>query len=182
MYKPNSFEYVRGNIDGDGIPAITSDASGNITFSWNGFAESTSQRQVVFRFKTINNSDWMKDESVSGNRHNHVEFNGSHDYADAEPVLPTFKKVGSELVKENDGELYFDFDVIMNTITESAFNGNNPIVFTDTYDPHLEYVAGSAKIFAGKSGKAFSLVAYLDRPRMEEIIRYTKVDPAPYEV
>ena len=34
---------------------------------------------------------------------------------------------------------------------------------------------------AGKSGKAFSLVAYLDRPRMEEIIRYTKVDPAPYE-
>lgn len=34
---------------------------------------------------------------------------------------------------------------------------------------------------AGKSGKAFSLVAYLDRPRMEEIIRYTKVDPVPYE-
>ncbi len=34
---------------------------------------------------------------------------------------------------------------------------------------------------AGKSGKAFSLVAYLDRPRMEEIIRYTKIDPALYE-
>lgn len=34
---------------------------------------------------------------------------------------------------------------------------------------------------AGKSGKAFSLVAYLDRPRMEEIIRYTKVNPVPYE-
>ena len=35
---------------------------------------------------------------------------------------------------------------------------------------------------AGKSGKAFSLVAYLDRPRMEEIIRYTKTDPKPYEI
>ena len=34
---------------------------------------------------------------------------------------------------------------------------------------------------AGKSGKAFSLVACLDRPRMEEIIRYTKVNPVPYE-
>ena len=35
---------------------------------------------------------------------------------------------------------------------------------------------------AGKSGKAFSLVAYLDRPRMEEIIRYTKTDPKLYEI
>ena len=35
---------------------------------------------------------------------------------------------------------------------------------------------------AGKSGKAFSLVAYLDRPKMEEIIRYTKVNPVPYEI
>jgi len=35
---------------------------------------------------------------------------------------------------------------------------------------------------AGKSGKAYSLVAYLDRPRMEEIIRYTKIEPSPYEV
>ena len=35
---------------------------------------------------------------------------------------------------------------------------------------------------AGKAGKAFSFVAYLDRPRMEEIIRYTKIDPKPYEI
>ena len=35
---------------------------------------------------------------------------------------------------------------------------------------------------AGKSGKAFSLVAYLDRPRMEEIIRYTRTEPKPYEI
>jgi len=34
---------------------------------------------------------------------------------------------------------------------------------------------------AGKSGKAFSLVAYLDRPRMEEIIRYTRIEPSLYE-
>lgn len=30
---------------------------------------------------------------------------------------------------------------------------------------------------AGKTGKAFSLVAYLDKPRMEEIIRYTGANP-----
>lgn len=35
---------------------------------------------------------------------------------------------------------------------------------------------------AGKSGKAFSLVSYLERPRMEEIIRYTKVDPSVYGI
>ena len=35
---------------------------------------------------------------------------------------------------------------------------------------------------AGKSGKAFSLVAFLDRDRMDEIIRYTRVDPKPYEL
>ena len=35
---------------------------------------------------------------------------------------------------------------------------------------------------AGKSGMAFSLVAFLDRDRMEEIIRYTRVDPKIYEL
>jgi ATP-dependent RNA helicase DeaD len=35
---------------------------------------------------------------------------------------------------------------------------------------------------AGKSGMAFSLVAYKDRERMEEIVRYTRTDPKPYEL
>ena len=35
---------------------------------------------------------------------------------------------------------------------------------------------------AGKSGMAFSLVAFLDRDRMEEILRYTRVDPKIYEL
>jgi ATP-dependent RNA helicase DeaD len=35
---------------------------------------------------------------------------------------------------------------------------------------------------AGKSGMAFSLVAFLDRDRMDEIIRYTRVDPKIYEL
>jgi len=35
---------------------------------------------------------------------------------------------------------------------------------------------------AGRSGKAFSLVAYKDRPRMEEIIRYTSCNPTEYKL
>ena len=33
---------------------------------------------------------------------------------------------------------------------------------------------------AGKSGKAFSLIAYKDRPRMEAIVRYTTCNPTTY--
>ena len=35
---------------------------------------------------------------------------------------------------------------------------------------------------AGKSGKAFSLLAYKDKPRFEEIKRYTACNPTPYEL
>ena len=35
---------------------------------------------------------------------------------------------------------------------------------------------------AGRRGKSFSLVAYLDRTRMDEIVRYTKVELQPYEI
>ena len=35
---------------------------------------------------------------------------------------------------------------------------------------------------AGRSGKAFSLVAYMDKPRMEEIIRYTSCNPSEYNL
>ena len=35
---------------------------------------------------------------------------------------------------------------------------------------------------AGRSGCAYSLVAYKDRPRMEEIIRYTSCNPAEYDI
>lgn len=35
---------------------------------------------------------------------------------------------------------------------------------------------------AGKSGKAFSLVSFVERDRMDEIIRYTTCNPASYEV
>ena len=35
---------------------------------------------------------------------------------------------------------------------------------------------------AGRSGKAYSLVAYMDKPRMEEIIRYTACNPELYNL
>lgn len=35
---------------------------------------------------------------------------------------------------------------------------------------------------AGRSGKAYSFVAYKDRPRMDEIIRYTACNPESYEL
>ena len=35
---------------------------------------------------------------------------------------------------------------------------------------------------AGKSGKAFSLVAFKERDRMEQIVRYTSCDPEEYTI
>ena len=59
---------------------------------------------------------------------------------------------------------------------EGIFNYNIP----KENELYLHRIGRTAR--AGKSGKAFSLVAYLDRQRMDEIIRYTKVDPKPYEM
>ena len=59
---------------------------------------------------------------------------------------------------------------------EAVFNYDIP----KENELYLHRIGRTAR--AGKSGKAFSLVAYLDRPRMEEIIRYTKIEPVPYEV
>lgn len=59
---------------------------------------------------------------------------------------------------------------------EAIFNYDIP----KANELYLHRIGRTAR--AGKSGKAFSLVAYLDRPRMEEIIRYTKVNPVPYEI
>ena len=59
---------------------------------------------------------------------------------------------------------------------EAVFNYDIP----KENELYLHRIGRTAR--AGKEGKAFSLVAYLDRPRMEEIIRYTKVDPKTYEI
>ena len=59
---------------------------------------------------------------------------------------------------------------------EAVFNYDIP----KENELYLHRIGRTAR--AGKAGKAFSFVAYLDRPRMEEIIRYTKIDPKPYEI
>lgn len=150
-YVTNSFEYVAGHyLPDDGTPSVT-DNGDKVIFSWpNGFANSGtgSPRNIVFRFKTLNNTDWLDDENVTDNHKNHILFNGSDTWTDAVPVKPTFKKVGSDVIEQG-GELYYDFDVTMNTITESSF-ANGPIVFTDQFDnTHLQYVDGSAIIYSG---------------------------------
>ncbi len=59
---------------------------------------------------------------------------------------------------------------------EAVFNYDIP----KENELYLHRIGRTAR--AGRSGRAFSLVAYLDKPRMEEIMRYTKVDPKPYEL
>lgn len=59
---------------------------------------------------------------------------------------------------------------------EAVFNFDIP----KENELYLHRIGRTAR--AGKSGKAFSLVSYIERPRMEEIIRYTKVDPKSYEI
>ncbi len=59
---------------------------------------------------------------------------------------------------------------------EAVFNYDIP----KENELYLHRIGRTAR--AGKSGKAFSLVAFLERDRMDEIIRYTKTDPKPYEL
>ena len=59
---------------------------------------------------------------------------------------------------------------------EAVFNYDIP----KENELYLHRIGRTAR--AGRSGRAYSLVAYLDKPRMEEIMRYTKVDPKPYEL
>ncbi|MCR4688441.1 MAG: DEAD/DEAH box helicase [Saccharofermentans sp.] len=59
---------------------------------------------------------------------------------------------------------------------EAVFNYDIP----KENELYLHRIGRTAR--AGKQGKAFSLVSYMEQSRMEEIIRYTKVDPKPYEL
>ena len=153
-YVADSFQYSQGSqhiepSEGISNVTITENADGTVTFKWNnGFASSNGARQVRFEFKTKNNEEWMNDASENPKHQNHAIFNGNHAWADAEPVLPMLVKTGSEAREEN-GELYYDFDVVTNQITDD--NIGNGLTFTDTYDSHLEYVEGTARIYGGDS-------------------------------
>lgn len=57
---------------------------------------------------------------------------------------------------------------------EAVFNYDIP----KENELYLHRIGRTAR--AGKSGKAYSLVAFLDKPRMEEIIRYTAASPREY--
>ena len=57
---------------------------------------------------------------------------------------------------------------------EAVFNYDIP----KENELYLHRIGRTAR--AGKSGKAYSLVAFLDKPRMEEIIRYTAASPKEY--
>lgn len=59
---------------------------------------------------------------------------------------------------------------------EAVFNHDIP----NENEFYLHRIGRTAR--AGKSGKAFSFVAYKDKPRMEEIIRYTACNPEIYDI
>lgn len=59
---------------------------------------------------------------------------------------------------------------------EAVFNFDIP----NENEFYLHRIGRTAR--AGKSGKAFSMIAYKDKPRMEEIVRYTACNPDIYEI
>ena len=153
-YVENSFSYESGQLDGDGNPTVTPvDENGKtkVTFTWaDGFAASGTDnpRTVVFTFKSKLDPNWLADENTTNTHVNEAIFNNDHRYASVNTLKPMFQKVGSQYIEEN-GEIYFDFDVKTNKITEGSFgaDGSGSIAFTDTFDSHLEYVNGSARLY-----------------------------------
>lgn len=59
---------------------------------------------------------------------------------------------------------------------EAVFNYDIP----KENELYLHRIGRTAR--AGKSGKAYSMVAYLDTDRMEEIVRYTAANPKEYDI
>ncbi len=57
---------------------------------------------------------------------------------------------------------------------EAVFNYDIP----NENELYLHRIGRTAR--AGKRGRSFSLVSFMEQGRMDEIIRYTKVDPSPY--
>lgn len=149
-YVDDSFAFVEGFAAAEGAPTITTLANGDVEFRWAQFNATNDQRTVIFTFKTKFDPDWIGDEDAPRLHQNHAEFNNDHSYAGANYDHPMFEKVGSSVIAE-DGELYFDFDVKTNKITDGSFgeDGTTPLTFTDTYDSHLEFVAGSARLYGG---------------------------------
>ena len=148
-YVQDSFSFI-GSAPTEGDPTITTESNGDIKFAWtNGFGVNTSQRTITFTFKTQYDPEWISDENASKIHQNHAKFNGDSAWAQTNYASPLFKKTGSNYIEDN-GEIYFDFDVITNKITDGSFENGN-IIFADTFDEHLEYVTGSATLYGGDS-------------------------------
>lgn len=157
-YVPGSFNLVKG-YGSLGNPAeINTLPDGDVEFIWNGFPQSNEKQTVIFTFKTYFNPDWIGDENAPKEHRNEAVFNNDHRWAVANYSEPLLEKVGSEFIVE-DGEIYYDFDVKTNKISESSFgvDGTGTIEFTDQYDSHLEYVAGSAWMYGGDEEYNISL-------------------------
>lgn len=81
--------------------------------------------------------------------------------------------------RKNKFEVLIATDVVARGIdvddVEAVFNFDIP----NENEFYLHRIGRTGR--AGRSGKAFSMVSYKERPRMDEIIRYTSCDPTPYE-
>ena len=85
-----------------------------------------------------------------------------------------------EAYRKNKFDVLVATDVVARGIdvddVEAVFNYDIP----NENEFYLHRIGRTAR--AGKSGKAYSMIAYMDKPRMEEIIRYTACDPKIYDL
>ena len=85
-----------------------------------------------------------------------------------------------EAYRKNKFDVLVATDVVARGIdvddVEAVFNYDIP----NENEFYLHRIGRTAR--AGKSGKAYSMIAYMDKPRMEEIIRYTACDPKVYDL
>lgn len=152
-YVEGSFEYLDNDYNLS-APTIADQGDGTLKISWPGGIPATTadKHQIGFRIKTKNNEAWMADDSVDQKRINTAIYDTHEQPAEGTPMQPMLKKTGSSMSIGNDGEYYFDFNVVTNKITPESFTTENPtITFTDTFDSRLEYVSGSAQILGGNS-------------------------------
>lgn len=85
-----------------------------------------------------------------------------------------------EAYRKNKFDVLVATDVVARGIdvddVEAVFNYDIP----NENEFYLHRIGRTAR--AGKSGKAYSMIAYMDKSRMEEIIRYTACDPKVYDL
>ena len=166
-----SGETVKVTVNNDGTVLFTFTKDGtNPGLKANGNpanSDTYKARDITLTIKTKCDSNWMNDNqdgtTTNQTHDNKVNFVDRESHAYFTPDKPRSEKRGQR-DGEDGGLPKFTYDVVVGVISDDLFNGDTTytgttvgeddtygkyVEFTDTFDPRLAYVGGSAEVYGG---------------------------------